>query len=226
MVILAPTRRVWGPTFKNPWGPGDHVNARPAQDASRALMSDQDPSALSQVAIPGAVSPFPEAQAPRLPSVNDESERRWMGQMILEIERLREEKAKCGGRSREKEWCLEAAERALLAVEGALSRQASGLTKTESSLKQRHETETRALLVGLQYLAARLKVKGNIKYELFIPQMDAFKRDLQEPARSKAALEARPESQKGRDVLAMERASQWETARRLIEEASAIARSQ
>ena len=138
-------------------------------------------------------------------------------------------------------------------LETVLTRGTSRLGGTEGSLKQRYEHETRLLLGGLQHVAGRLRDKESITYGPFLSQMNAFKRDLEafrsryhsliaasENRRLIDALmkasdlliasaetwtgEMRSErSVKARDAAKRERATQWDTARRFIEEALANA---
>ena len=196
-----------------------------------------------------ALTPVPEPELTRPDPIEDEAVRRWKGKLLLEIQRLRAEVARCENAGRGRSACREAQQRELFVLEAVLSRGTAPLAGTEGSLKQRYEHDTRLLLGGLQHVAARLRNKESISYEPFLRQMNAFKRDL-EAFRSRyhslittsengpfigALLKAsdllissaetwtREMHSKGsveaRETAKRERATQWDTARRFIEEA-------
>lgn len=207
------------------------------------------PPSSSTPRTPSLARPLPEHQPRQRAPIEDEAVRRWKGQLLLEIQRLREEIRRCEGSPQGRSACRQA-QQELFLLEAVLSRVTSPLGATQESPKQRYEHETRLLLVGLQYVAARLRDKESTAYEPFLSQMNAFKRDL-EAFRSRhhsliAATENRrlidalmkasdlliasaetwtreisPQgSVEARDAAKQERATQWDTVRRIIEEAS------
>ena len=226
----------------------DKYRARAQASAQTLSGTVLAPSSTPRTSNP-ALTPLPEPQATQPAPIEDEAVRRWKGQLLLEIQRLRAEVKRCETAAQGRSACRQA-QQELFLLEALLSRVTSPLEVNQGSLKQLYEHETRLLLGGLQYVAARLRDNESIAYEPFLSQMNAFKRDL-EAFRSRyhsliAATEKRglidalmkasdlliasaetwtremhPQgSLETRDEAKRERATQWETVRRIIEEAS------
>jgi hypothetical protein len=224
-----------------------------AQTSSQALgVTLPAPPSTPRIPSP-ALTPVPRPQGAQPAPIEDEAVRRWKGKVLLEIQRLHAAIKRCKSVGQGNAAC-EQAQQELFLLEMLLSRAAPPPAgATQESLRQRYEYETRLLLGGLQYVAARLRDKESIAYEAFLAQMNAFRKDL-EAFRTRyrflmAAAEHRGlidalmkasdlliasaeawtremhprASPEARDAARRERVTQWETVQRLIGDLSAHA---